>query len=146
MDRRQLLLRSIPIQQRIFALAERNLNSRHREAGNLAVALFDHTERFSFLEYEGVEPTNNSAERTLRTGVQWRKICFGNRSANGELATARLLNRLGNLRPPEPQHPGLSLQHTCARTQPPTAGYILALRSLTCVNLVESFAPVRLQV
>jgi hypothetical protein len=91
-DRRQLLLRSIPIQQRIFALAERNLNSRHREVGNLAAALFDHAERlFSFLEHEGVEPTNNSAERALRTGVQWRKICFGNRSANGELATARLL-------------------------------------------------------
>ena len=91
-DRRQLLLRSIPIQQRIFALAERNLNSRHREVGNLAAALFDHAERlFSFLEYQGVEPTNNSAERALRTGVQWRKICFGNRSAKGELATARLL-------------------------------------------------------
>jgi hypothetical protein len=30
-------------------------------------------------------------ERALRTGVQWRKICFGNRSANGELATSRLL-------------------------------------------------------
>jgi hypothetical protein len=29
--------------------------------------------------------------RALRTGVQWRKICFGNRSANGEIATARLL-------------------------------------------------------
>ena len=42
-------------------------------------------------EHEGVEPTNNSAERPLRTGVQWRKICFGNRSANGELATSRLL-------------------------------------------------------
>jgi transposase len=40
---------------------------------------------------KGVEPTNNSAERALRTGVQWRKICFGNRSANGEIATARLL-------------------------------------------------------
>jgi transposase len=91
-DRRQLLLRSIPIQQRIFALAERNLDSRHREVGNLAAALFEHTQRlFSFLEYEGVEPTNNSAERALRTGVQWRKICFGTRSANGELATARLL-------------------------------------------------------
>ncbi len=46
---------------------------------------------FTFLEHEGVEPTNNSAERALRTGVQWRKICFGNRSANGEIATARLL-------------------------------------------------------
>ena len=46
---------------------------------------------FTFLDHEGVEPTNKSAERALRTGVQWRKICFGNRSANGELATARWL-------------------------------------------------------
>ena len=91
-DRRQLLLRSIPIQKRIFALAERHLDSPHREARNLATALFEHNERlFTFLEHEGVEPTNNSAERALRTGVQWRKICFGNRSANGEFATARLL-------------------------------------------------------
>ena len=90
--RGQLLLRSIPIQKRIFALAERHLDSPHREVRNLARALFEHNERlFTFVEQEGVEPTNNSAERALRTGVQWRKICFGNRSANGELATARLL-------------------------------------------------------
>jgi transposase len=91
-DRRQLILRSIPIQRRIVALAERHLESRHREVRNLATALFEHNERlFTFLEREGVEPTNNSVERVLRTGVQWRKICFGNRSADGELATARLL-------------------------------------------------------
>ena len=91
-DRNQLVLRSIPIEKRIFALAERHLDSSHREVRNLATALFEHNERlFTFLDHEGVEPTNNSAERALRTGVQWRKICFGNRSANGELATARLL-------------------------------------------------------
>jgi transposase len=91
-DRNQLLLRSIPIQRRIFTLAEGHLDSSHREVRNLATALFEHNHRlFTFLEHEGVEPTNNSAERALRTGVQWRKICFGNRSASGELATSRLL-------------------------------------------------------
>ena len=91
-DRRQLLLRSIPIQKRIFALAERHLDCPHREVRNLATALFEHNGRlFTFLEHEGVEPTNNSVERALRSGVQWRKICFGNRSANGERATSRLL-------------------------------------------------------
>ena len=91
-DRRQLLLRSIPIQKRIFELAERHLDSPHRKVRNLATALFVYNERlFTFLEEEGVEPTNNSVERALRTGVQWRKICFGNRSAAGERATARLL-------------------------------------------------------
>ena len=91
-DRSQLMLRSIPIQKRIFELAQRNLDRPHREVRNLATALFEYNERlFTFLEHEGVEPTNNSVERALRTGVQWRKICFGNRSANGELATSRLL-------------------------------------------------------
>jgi len=91
-DRPQLLLRSLPIQERIFELAERNLDSSHRAVRNLARALFEHNQRlFTFLEHEGVEPTNNSVERALRTGVQWRKICFGCRSTNGELATARLL-------------------------------------------------------
>jgi transposase len=91
-DRRQLLLRSLPIQKKIYTLADQHVNSSHREVRNLARALWEHNERlFIFLEHEGVEPTNNSAERALRTGVQWRKICFGNRSAAGELATARLL-------------------------------------------------------
>ena len=91
-DRRQLCLRSIPIQRRIVELAERHLDSPHRQVCNLATALFVHNERlFLFLDEEAVEPTNNSVERALRTGVQWRKICFGNRSAAGELATARLL-------------------------------------------------------
>lgn len=91
-DRNQLRLRSIPIQKRIFTLAQRHLDSPHREVRNLATALFEHNDRlFTFLEHEGVEPTNNSVERALRTGVQWRKICFGNRSAHGELATSRLL-------------------------------------------------------
>jgi len=91
-DRPQLLKRSIRLQQRLFVLAETNLDNPDRQVRNLARALFEHADRlFTFLEYAGVEPTNNSAERALRTGVQWRKICFGSRSAAGELATARLL-------------------------------------------------------
>jgi transposase len=92
-DRRQLILRSIPIQKRFFALAEANLDNADRQVQNLALALFEHCGRlFTFLEQEGVEPTNNSAERALRTGVQWRKVCFGSRSETGEVATARLLS------------------------------------------------------
>ena len=91
-DRPQLLNRSIRLQRRLFVLAEAHLDSPDRQVQNLALALFEHGDRlFTFLEHAGVEPTNNSAERALRTGVQWRKICFGNRSAAGEVATARLL-------------------------------------------------------
>ncbi len=91
-DRRRLCLRSIPVQQKFLALAEANLDNADRQVQNLATALFVNAGKlFTFLEMAGVEPTNNSAERALRTGVQWRKICFGNRSSAGELATARLL-------------------------------------------------------
>ncbi len=88
-DRGRLPLRSIPIQIRIFASSGRDLNSPHREVRNLVTALFEHNERlFTFLEHEGSEAADNSAERALRTGVQRRKICFGSRGANGEFATA----------------------------------------------------------
>ena len=46
---------------------------------------------FTVLQEEGVEPANNIVERIFRTAVQWRKISFGNRSRNGEIATAPLL-------------------------------------------------------
>ena len=92
-DRQQLWGRSLPLQKKLFALAEANLDCADRQVQNLARVLFVQADRlFTFLEEEGVEPTNNSAERALRTGVQWRKISFGNRSAAGELATARLLS------------------------------------------------------
>jgi transposase len=59
---------------------------------NLARALFFHLPHFfTFVHEEGVEPTNNAAERALRTAVQWRKIMFGTRSLDGEIAMARLL-------------------------------------------------------
>jgi hypothetical protein len=46
---------------------------------------------FTFLRAEGIEPTNNAAERAIRPAVQWRKICFGNQSCDGERFTERIL-------------------------------------------------------
>jgi len=108
-DRRQLIEKSIPLQKKLFALAEAHLDDADREVRNLATALFVHFERlFTFLEADGVEPTNNVAERILRTAVQWRQISFGNRSRNGEIATARLL----------------TVTQTCKRQQHHVLGYL----------------------
>lgn len=38
---------------------------------------------WTFVRHEGVEPTNNAAERALRPGVLWRKGSFGTQSAEG---------------------------------------------------------------
>ena len=90
--REQLIAKSIPLEKQFFALADRYINSSDRAVSNLARALLLNFERFfTFLRQEGVEPTNNSAERALRSAVQWRKISFGSRSADGEIAVARLL-------------------------------------------------------
>lgn len=92
LTRAQLIAKVLPIEKRFFALAERYVNAADIDVSNLARALFmHHAHFFTFVHEEGVEPTNNSAERALRTAVQWRKIMFGNRSAEGELAVARLL-------------------------------------------------------
>jgi hypothetical protein len=90
--RQQLIAKSIPLEKKFFALADRYVESRDKHVANLALALLQHFEKFfAFLRHEGVEPTNNVAERALRCAVQWRKISFGSRSAQGEIAVARLL-------------------------------------------------------
>ena len=90
--RHQLIAKALPLQKKFFALGERFVNAANTDVSNLARALFVHNQAFfTFVEHEGVEPTNNRAERALRTAVQWRKIMFGTRSEAGELAVARLL-------------------------------------------------------
>src|SRR5215475_10376463 len=38
---------------------------------------------WTFVQVAGVEPTNNTAERAIRPGVQWRKGSFGTQSEAG---------------------------------------------------------------
>jgi transposase len=92
LTRQQLIMKVLPIEKKFFALAGRSVNAANPDVQNLARALFLHfPDFFTFVYEDGVEPTNNAAERALRTAVQWRKIMFGTRSDNGEIAVARLL-------------------------------------------------------
>jgi hypothetical protein len=54
--------------------------------------LWEHRERlWTFIDVEGVEPTNNGAERALRHAVIWRKLSFGTQSVSGSRFVERLL-------------------------------------------------------
>lgn len=53
---------------------------------------------WSFVEHEGIEPTNNAAERALRRGVLWRKRSFGSQSTRGLRFTERILTTVTTLR------------------------------------------------
>ena len=46
---------------------------------------------WTFLEVDGVEPTNNASERALRHAVIWRKLSFGTQSAHGSRFVATIL-------------------------------------------------------
>jgi transposase len=47
---------------------------------------------FTFVTVEGVEPTNNAAERALRGPVIYRKLSHGTRSHDGERFIERILS------------------------------------------------------
>jgi transposase len=53
---------------------------------------------WTFLYHKGVEPTNNHAERILRTGVLWRKNAFGCQSEAGCRFVERILTVAQTLR------------------------------------------------
>ena len=50
-----------------------------------------------FVREEGVEPTNNAAERAIRPAVIWRRTSFGSDSAAGSLFVSRLLTVASSL-------------------------------------------------
>jgi transposase len=110
LSRTELIEQSIPIQKKICGLAARYLDSDDREVRNLARAFYEHWDKlYTFVEHEGVEPTNNVSERAMRLFVLIRKITYGNRSAKGEVALARLL----------------TVTQTCKLQQRPVLGYLL---------------------
>jgi transposase len=77
-----------PIRQAIDALLLRGAF-----AGiGMAEELYNHRDwLWTFVEVEGVEPTNNASERALRHAVIWRKLSFGTQSAAGSRFVETLL-------------------------------------------------------
>jgi len=53
---------------------------------------------WTFVRVEGVEPTNNSAERGLRRAVLWRRRSFGTQSEDGSRFAERVLTAVTTLR------------------------------------------------
>ncbi|MCY1046702.1 transposase [Corallococcus sp. bb12-1] len=56
---------------------------------------------WTFVHAEGVEPTNNLAERDLRHAVIWRKTSYGTQSEDGSRFVERILTSVMSLRKQE---------------------------------------------
>jgi transposase len=53
---------------------------------------------WTFVQLEGVEPTNNAAERSIRPGVQWRKGSFGTQSEEGSRFVESMMTVVATLK------------------------------------------------
>lgn len=92
-DRPTLLLELAPLQAELEQALEDGLDPPHASvAGALCGNLLDNWPAlWTFIHVDGVEPTNNVAERALRPAVLWRKGSFGTQSDAGSRFVERLL-------------------------------------------------------
>lgn len=93
------LRRMRPIRQEIDALLLRGAFSDNARIQGMCGPLYDYRDRlWTFLEVEGIEPTNNSSERALRHAVIWRKLSFGTQSGGGSRFVETMLTAIETCR------------------------------------------------
>lgn len=81
-----------PIRQAIDGLLLRGAFSGNKRLRGMCKELSDHSEwLWTFVDVQGIEPTNNTAERALRPAVIYRKLSFGTQSEAGSRFIERML-------------------------------------------------------
>ena len=81
-----------PVRRRVEEYLLRGKYSGDRRLHGFCKGLYDRREAlWTFIDVEGVEPTNNEAERSLRKGVLWRKVSHGSKSEAGSRFVERML-------------------------------------------------------
>ena len=91
--------RLIPLQARLGRLLRRGQeNADHKAAGLCRELTKWWPALWTFARMEGVEPTNNVAERALRPAVLWRQGSFGSDSETGSRCVERLLTVVATCR------------------------------------------------
>src|SRR4051812_37447951 len=98
-SRKELRRRLIPLQARLGRLLRRGQENPDRKAAALCRELSKWWRAlWIFARVEGVEPTNNVAERALRPAVLWRKGRIGSNSEAGSRFAEQLLTVVATCR------------------------------------------------
>jgi transposase len=88
-----------PIRREVNSLLLRGEYSGNPLLVGMCRELSQHREwLWTFLDLEGIEPTNNASERALRHAVIWRKLSFGTQSAHGSRFVATILTTVETCR------------------------------------------------
>jgi len=83
-SRAALQRRMAPVRREVERLLLRGLRSGNASSAGMCRELYNHQDwLWMFVYHDGVEPTNNAGERSLRHAVIWRKLSFGTQSAAG---------------------------------------------------------------
>jgi transposase len=89
----------LPIRQEVHALLEVGTFVKHGQTRQTCCNILNVEQAlWAFVDQEGVEPTNNAAERALRRGVIWRRRSFGTQSEAGSRFVERILTVVITLR------------------------------------------------
>lgn len=92
LDRARLGERMAPVRREVEALLERAVAAKVPDLSGSCRDILEHREAlWTFIERDGVEPTNNHAERELRRFVMWRRRSFGSQSVRGDRFAERLM-------------------------------------------------------
>jgi transposase len=82
-----------PIRDEIESLLLRGIFSGNKRLVGMCKELYHHRQwLWTYLDHEGIEPTNNASERSLRHAVIWRKLSFGTQSARGSRFVETMLS------------------------------------------------------
>ena len=99
LDRPALAAALEPVGWNLHAALETGLSCPNKKAARFCRNVLGvYPALWTFARVEGVEPTNNVAERALRRAVIWRKISFGNHSTSGCRFVERILTTVQTLR------------------------------------------------
>jgi len=91
-----------PIREEIERLLEEAATSACTHTQGKAKAILKHRDAlWTYVDVEGIEPTNNEAERALRHAVILRKLSFGTQSERGSRFIERMLSAVDTLRKQE---------------------------------------------
>jgi transposase len=88
-----------PVRREVERLLEAGTRCGHpKTAGVCREILKVRQALWTFVHLEGVEPTNNAAERAIRPGVLWRKGSFGTQSAQGSRFVEAMMTVVATLK------------------------------------------------